>query len=156
MTLATEHQTQRLAPIAAAAGAIGLGCTLIGTYVDTPHRAIGPQQWGIDLTNRHVGELLALIAFAVVGTVVIFGVVVQRGLRAEPDRTALGSLVVAIFGAVSLIASWSGLPSILAAGATVLALSARSRLGRTPGTARVAVILAAVTMAAAFWIAFTG
>ena len=156
MTVTTEPRTRSLAPFAAAAGATGLLCTLIGTYLDTPYHVMGPERWGLNFTNRHIGEFLLLIGFAAAGAAVIFGVIVRSGLQRAPERTAVYSLIVAILGAISLIVAWSGLPSILAAGAAVMAYDARTRLGRTPPSAAVAMVIAALTVAMAILIAFTG
>ena len=59
---------------------------------------------------------------------------------------------------VSIVAFWTGLPVILAAGAATLtlALDARRRLGRLPGTATAALVLAALITVSAVWLAFTG
>ena len=53
------------------------------------------------------------------------------------------------------MAFWTGLPVILAAGAATLAVDAR-RLGRLPGTAIAALVLAALITVTAVWLAFTG
>ena len=86
----------------------------------------------------------------------MFGVVVTRGLRTAPQRTARRSLIVAGVGVVSIAVFWTGLPVILAAGAATLALDARRRLGRLPGTAIAGLVLAALITLAAVWLAFTG
>ena len=87
---------------------------------------------------------------------VVFGVVVARGLRTAPQRTARRSLIVAGVGVVSIAVFWTGLPVILAAGAATLALDARRRLGRLPGTAIAALVLATLITVSAVWLAFTG
>jgi hypothetical protein len=156
MSTATDLHTRSLPVFAVAAGATGLLCTLIGTYFDTPYHVMGPKRWGLNFTDRHIGEFLILIGFAVLGAAVIFGVVVRTSLRREPDRTARYSLIVAIIGAGSLLVFWSGLPAILAAGAVIMADDARTRLGRAPKSAVIAMGIAALTVIAAVWIAFTG
>lgn len=156
MTITTERHTRSLPRFAFAAGAVGFVCTLIGTYLDTPYHVMGPERWGLNFTDRHLGEFFFLIGFAVVGAAVVFGVVVRRGLRRAPERAAVYSLIVALIGAVSLIVSWSGLPSILAAGAAVMAYDARARLGRTPISAAAAMAIAALTVVAAIFNSFTG
>jgi hypothetical protein len=57
---------------------------------------------------------------------------------------------------VSIVAFWTGLPVILAAGAATLAVDARRRLGRLPGIAIVALVLVALITVTAVWLAFTG
>jgi hypothetical protein len=156
MTVITGSRRQALAPVAAGAGAAGLLLMLVGTYVDTPYQRVGAGPWAINTDGRGLGELAFLVAFAVTGAAVVFGVVVDRGLRLEPERTAARSLIVAVVGAASLIVFWAGLPAILATGAGVLGLNARTRLGHTPATAIVALILAASTVAVAIWIAISG
>lgn len=156
MTITTEPRSDSLAPSAIAAGAAGLLCALVGTYLDTPYHLMGAKRWGLNFTNRTAGELVILIGFAVVGTAAVFGVVVRAGLRREPQRIAVYSLVLALIGAASLLAFWSGLPAILAVGSAVMALSARRRLGRLPAPAALALVAAALTVVAAIGLAFTG
>jgi len=138
MTVTDNTRTRSLAPVATGAALTALLLMLIGTYLDTPYRGRFAAEWGLDTDGRGIGELLLLVAFAVVGAAVVFAIVVDRGLRREPKRTAVRSLivaVVAVVGVVSLVVFWAGQPAILAAGAAVLALNARARLGRTPATA---------------------
>ena len=150
-------QTGRsLLPTAVAAGTVALLLMLIGTYVHTPYKAKGPGEWG--LSTQDLNQVPLLVGFAVVGAAVVFGVVVARGLRTAPQRTARRSLIVASVGVVSIVVFWTGLPVILAAGATTLALDldARHRLGRLPGTAIAALVLATLITVSAVWLAFTG
>jgi hypothetical protein len=156
MTTATEVRTRFIESVAIAAGLTALLLMLIGTYLDTPLRTYGPQRWAVDTSDDGIAALALIIAFAVIGTAVVFGVVVPRGLRITPERTATRSLVVAVVGVVSLVVFWAGLPTILAAGSAVLAANARARLGRTPVSAFVALVLAALTVAAAIWISISG
>jgi hypothetical protein len=143
-----------LLPIAIAAGMVTLLLMLIGTYVHTPYKATGPGEWGLSSQDLNLAPLL--VAFAGVGAAVVFGVVVARGLRTAPQQTARRSLILAGVGVVSIVAFWTGLPVILAAGAATLAVDARRRLGRLPGTAIVALVLAALITVTAVWLAFTG
>lgn len=142
-----------LLPSAVAAGTVALGLMLIGTYVHTPYKAKGPGEWG--LSSQDLNQMPLLVGFAIVGAAVVFGVVVARGLRTAPQRTARRSLIIASVGVVSIVAFWTGLPVILAAGAATLALDAR-RLGRLPGTAIAALVLATLITVSAVWLAFTG
>jgi hypothetical protein len=143
-----------LLPIAVAAGTVALALALIGTYVHTPYKAKGPGEWA--LSTQDLNQVPLLVGFAIVGAAVMFGVVVARGLRTAPQRTARRSLIVASVGVVSIAVFWTGLPVILAAGAATLALDARHRLGRLPGTAIAALVLAALITVSAISLAFTG
>jgi hypothetical protein len=146
-----------LLPVAVAAGVAALLLMLVGTYLDTPFRAYGPGEWGLTTTaSQDLDQLPLLVAFALVGAAVVFGVVVARGLRVAPQQTARRSLIVAGVGVLSMVAFWTGLPVVLAAGAATLALDARRRLGRLPGTGTAALVLAALITVTAIWLAFTG
>jgi hypothetical protein len=140
-----------LLPIAVAAA---LALMLIGTYLETPYKTKDSGEWG--LSTQDLIQVPLLVGFAAAGAAVVFGVVVARGLRTAPQYTARRSLIVVSIGVVSIVVFWTGLPVILAAGATTLALDARRRLGRLPGTATAALVLAAVITVAAVWLAFTG
>jgi hypothetical protein len=143
-----------LLPIAVAAALVALVLMLIGTYVQTPYKAKGSGEWG--LSTQDLNQVPLLIGFAAVGAALVFGVVVARGLRTAPQQTARRSLIVASVGVVSIVVFWTGLPVVLAAGVAILALDARRRLGRLPGTAIAAMVLAALITVAAVWLAFTG
>ncbi len=116
-TLSTSQIGSRrsLLPAAVAAGAAALLLTSIGTFVDTPYRKTGAQQWGWG-DNHSLWELPLIALFAVLGTAVVFGVLVRGGLALAPERTARRSLVVAGVGILSIPVFWTGLPVILAAG----------------------------------------
>jgi hypothetical protein len=143
-----------LLPVAVAAALAAQALMLIGTYLDTPYKTKGSGAWG--LSTQDLIQVPLLVGFAAAGAAVVFGVVVARGIRTVPQHTARRSLIVASVGVVSIAAFWTGLPVILAAGATTLALDAHRRLGRLPGTAIAALVLAAVITLAAVWLAFTG
>jgi hypothetical protein len=159
MTTVQQTRSSRtgrsLFPAAGAAGAAALALMLIGTYLDTPFKNYGSGEWAFG-DEHDLVELPLLVAFAVAGAGVVFGVVVPRGLRAAPDRAARRALVVAVAAVVSGIVFWTGLPVVLAAGAATLAFDARKRLGRLPRTAAVAVALAVLMTLAAVWAAFAG
>jgi hypothetical protein len=152
---APSARTRRsLLPIAVTAALAALALMLIGTYLETPYKAKGSGEWG--LSTQDLNQVPLLVGFAAVGAAVVFGVVVARGLRTAPQQTARRSLIVAGVGVVSIVVFWTGLPVILAAGAATLALDARRRLGRLPGTAIAAMVMAALITVAAVWLAFTG
>lgn len=157
MTTVDTHSARTgrsLLPVAVAAGTIALLLMLVGTYLSTPYKAKGPGEWG--LSTHDLNQVPLLIGFAAAGAAVAFGVVVARGLCTAPRRTAQRSLLLAAVGVLSMALFWTGLPVILAAGAATLALDARRRLGRLPGTATAALVLAALITVAAVWLAFTG
>jgi hypothetical protein len=157
MTTVDTHSARTgrsLLPIAVAAGTVALVLMLIGTYLSTPYKAKGPGEWR--LSTHDLNQVPLLVGFALVGAAVVFGVVVARGLRTAPRRTARRSLLLTAVGVLSMVVFWTGLPVILAAGAATLALDARRRLGRLPGTATAALVLAALITVAAVWLAFTG
>lgn len=158
-TTPTTRDTTALRPvprIAAAAAGAALLLMLVGTYVDTPFKTSGTGRWALVSEGQGIGELLLIVAFAAVGAAVVFGVVVARGLRRAPQGAARAALVVAVVGLLSLAVFWTGLPAIVAAGAAVLALDARNRLGRAPAPVGVALILAGLTVVGAAWLALTG
>jgi hypothetical protein len=158
--MTTSVRTGRaLLPVAVAAGVAALLLMLIGTYLDTPYKAKGSGEWGLTtMAAQDLDQLPGLVGFAIVGAAVVFGVVVTRGLRVAPEQTARRSLslVVAGVGVVSIVVFWTGLPVILAAGAAALALDARRRLGRLPGTGTAALVLAALITVTAVGLAFAG
>jgi hypothetical protein len=157
MTTVEAHSARTgrsLLPSAVAAALAALALMLIGTYLHTPYKAKGPGEWG--LSTQDLNQVPLLLGFAIVGAAVVFGVVVARGLRTAPQRTARRSLIVAGVGILSIAVFWTGLPVILAAGAATLALDARHRLGRLPGTAIAALALATLITVSAVWLAFTG
>jgi hypothetical protein len=146
-----------LLPVAIAAGVAALLLMLIGTYLDTPYKAKGSGEWALTTTAaQDLDQLPGLVGFAIVGAAVVFGVVVARALRVPPQQTARRSLIVAGVGVLSIVVFWTGLPVILAAAAATLALDARRRLGRLPGTGTAALVLTALTTMTAIWLAFTG
>ena len=157
MTATDTRSTNRslLGP-ALAAGAAATVLVLVGTYLDTPWKIPGDQEWALTTDQHGLGAGLAGLAFVAAGVAVVFGVVVARGMRGRAGTEAIQSLVLAGVGVLSAVVFWTGLPMILAAGSTVLALDARARLGRTPVPAGIALALAALTTVAAINLAFTG
>ncbi|MBM7807892.1 hypothetical protein JOD57_003729 [Geodermatophilus bullaregiensis] len=136
-----------------AGAAVGLGCTLVGTYVETPSRA-GPGEWGVDFTgNGGWTSLAVLIAFVAVALVLV-GLATARARAVPPEHTARRALVLAVLGAATVLVFWTGVPAVLAGGAAGLAFDVHRRLGRLPATALVALVVAVLTAAAAVWLAF--
>jgi len=142
------------APTLAGAG-IALACTLVGQYVATPWKW-GPGEWGVDFGGNGGWAALALLVAFIAAGVVVVGLVAARARAAAPGRTAVRALVLAVLGAVTVLVFWTGLPAVLAGGATGLAVDARRRLGRVPVPAAAALVVAVPTVAAAVWLALAG
>jgi len=157
MTATDTRSTNRalLGP-ALAAGAAATVLVLVGMYLDTPWKIQGGREWALTTDKHGLGAGLVSLGFVAAGVAVVFGVVVARGMRGRAETEAVRSLALAGAGVLSAVVFWTGLPVILAAGSTVLAVDARARLGRTPVTAGIALALAALTTVAAINLAFTG
>jgi hypothetical protein len=85
-----------------------------------------------------------------VATVLVFTVFVRRALRQhDPGATARTALVLALVAVATIVVFFSGLPSVLAAGALCTALAVREREGRWTTVPGVAVALSAVAVALA-------
>ena len=92
-----------------------------------------------------------------VATVLVFAVFVRRGLRhRDPAAIARTSLVLAMLAVATIVVFFSGLPSVLAAGALCTAVAARTRAGGWTAVPGVAVALSAVAVALAAVLAITG
>lgn len=138
---------------AVAVAAVALGVMLVGTYVRTPLKG---DTWDVSASQHGLGVLPLLVAFAVLGSAVVFGVVVRRATARPAERTGLRALLLAVLGAATIVVFWTGLPVILAAGAAVLARSSHTRTGRWSPPAVTAAVLAGVTLLMAVRLAFTG
>jgi hypothetical protein len=142
-------------PLTAAGAVVGLGCTFVGTYVETPWES-GPGAWGVDFSgNGGWTTAAALVGFAVVALVLV-AFAVDRARTVAPGSTARRALVLAVLGALTVAVFWTGLPPVLAGGAATLALDAHRRLGRLPVPAAAALALAVLTVGAAVYLAFAG
>jgi hypothetical protein len=140
--------------VTTAGAAVGLGCTLVGQYVQTPWKS--DSAWGVDFAGGGGWTtLLVLVAFVVVALLLV-GFATDRARAVPPERTARRALILAVLGALTIAVFWTGVPSVLAGGAAGLALDARRRHDRFPGPAAVALVLAALTVASAVYLAFTG
>lgn len=69
-------------------------------------------------------EYLVVLGIIGVATIVVFGVVVRRGLKKE--SAAPTALVLSTLGVLTVFAFWSGLPPVLAGGGIVLGWSGRN------------------------------
>jgi hypothetical protein len=137
-------------------GVVALGCTLVGSYVETPWKASGTGEWGVDFGgNGGWAALAALVAFVAVAFVLVT-LAAARARAVPPERTARRALVLAVLGVLTIVVFWTGAPAVLAGGAAGLALDARRRLGRLPAPAAVALVVAALLVTSAVYLAFTG
>jgi len=152
----TPRATRSVLGPALAAAAAATVLVFVGTYLDTPWKNQGDQEWALTTDQHGIDALFISLGFVVTAIAVVFGVVVARGMRGRAETEAIRSLAMAAVGVLSAAVFWTRLPMILAAGSTVLAIDARARLGRTPVTAGIALALAALTTVAAINLAFTG
>lgn len=155
----TDVRTRRSVPAldgwTVAGAAVALGCTLVGSFVDTPWKA-GAPGWGIDTSGGGGwGGLALLVVFVAVGALLV-GLATFRARALEPGRTARRALVLGVLSVVTIVVFWTGLPPVLAGGAAGLAMDSRRRLGRLPATGAVALGLAVLVVAGAVYLAFTG
>jgi hypothetical protein len=119
--------------------------TAVGTFWDLTDNEKGG--------NDSIGTYLSLVGFIAVATAMVFGLVVRT---AAGSRAGTRALVLAIIGLLSTAVFWSGLPAVLASASVACALVAREELGRTPGTAKTALGISAVTIAVAVYAAIVG
>jgi hypothetical protein len=154
-TTQPSHDTRPRLTAAVAAGVAALALMMVGTFVDTPWKNAGHGTWGFS-SSPGLADLGIVMGFAGVGAAAVFGAAVVPGLRRAPEASARRSLVLAVLAAVSIAVFWTGLPVILAAGAALLALDARTRLRRTSVPTAAALALAALASLSAVALAFTG
>ena len=138
---------------AVAVAAVALVVMLVGTYVRTP---LNGDTWDVSADRHGLGVLPLLVAFAALGSAVVFGVVVRRAAARPVERTGPRALLLAVLGAATIVVFWTGLPVVLAAGAAVLARSSHARTGRWSPPAVTAAVLAGVTLLMAGRLAFVG
>jgi hypothetical protein len=133
-------------PILAVAGvAASAVLSAIGTFADLT---------GNDHhSGSQVGAYFASIGIAVVGAALVFGLVV-RG--AEQGKSWRRSLILGVLALVTCVVFWTGLPSVLVAGAIATALIDRDAVGRFTGGSKAGLVLAAVGTAGAIVLAIVG
>ncbi|MDQ1604821.1 MAG: hypothetical protein QOE01_2666 [Actinomycetota bacterium] len=144
MTTAASAQPtarrSRLVPVAVASTVLAAVLTLIGTF--EPFHSTSTS------TTHDARDWLVLLAFIVVGAVVVFGISARVLSRPGPHDTA--AIVFGAMGVLSVAVFWTGLPSLLAGGAVVCAADARS------ARSAIGLVLAAATLLGAVVLAFTG
>ena len=132
-------------PMFAAAGAgTAAVLTAAGTFLDLTDNESG---------GGSLGEYLVVLGIIAVATAVVFGLVVRA---AHGKSAATRALVLAVIGLLSSVAFWTGLPAVLAAGATACALTARDDLGRMPRSGVAAIAIASLTVCLAVAAAIAG
>ena len=129
---------------------------LLWAYFVTSPWKHTPQDWGIDGDQGFVG-LLWIAGFVALGVGVVYGVVVRRALAGDPARAARTAMFLALVAVpLGVVAFWTGLPIVLGSAAAFLGTDARTRLGRTPTPAAIAIGLGLLTAAAALFFCVTG
>lgn len=151
MTNVSTHDpsTIRLHPVAAAViGAASFGLAMVAGDLfdlnkDDDTVAITASEWlitgGLALVGLAIGVGLGLRAW--------------HGDVTRLSRTALG---LAIAGAVTFVAFWSGWPSVFSAVAVGLALEHRRRIGSFSTSTGIAAALGVLTFVATAYICVTG
>ncbi len=91
---------------------------------------------------------LVVLGITVVAAAIVFGAVV-RTTPAEGGRVR--TVVLAVLGVLTLAVFWTGLPVVLAGGATCCALVAPRRT-----SSRIALVLSVLVVAVAAWAALAG
>jgi len=124
-----------------------LALALLGLVLSVSYLMIADIRWS-GQSAEPVREGLIVLAFLVVATAVVHGLVVRRG------GTRAG-LVLAILGLLSLSMFWIGLPAVLATGAIALALNGRDAAGDWSSLTRTTVGLGVVVLLLALVAAFS-
>ena len=152
----THTQPITTTPTAAApnwpvAAAIGAGTATVLTAVGTFWDITGDESGDRTMTDFW-GYLSVNLGMIVVGTAIVFGLVVRPATAANAGRRGL---VLAVVGLLSVAVFWTGLPAILAAGATACALVDR-RTGSFSRLSQSALAISVVTLGLAVWLAIAG
>jgi hypothetical protein len=92
-----------------------------------------------------VRDYVIVLAIAGVAALVVFGVVVRRGLTR--DEAGASSLVLSVLGLVAVAVFWSGLSPVLAAGGILLGL-AGWEAGQRRAMCRIAVVVGVLALVA--------
>lgn len=131
-------------PFAAASAAVSLVLTAIGTFW-SPLSKYASQA----TTRDDVISWLVVAGIIAVAAALVFGLVVRT---ATPENASARGLVLSIVGAASIVVFWAGLPVVLAGAAACCALTGTGTSTRD----RITLALAALTSAAAVWLALAG
>ncbi len=128
--------------VPAAIVAVAFAAALAGWEAFRPHaHPVGAEAAGHE---DSIAEYFLVLAIIGVAALVVFGVVVRRGLKRE--SAAWTGLVLSVLGLLAIAAFWSGLPPVLAAGGILLGWVSRdaSRYGRVVAWA--AIVIGAVAI----------
>ena len=124
--------------------AVGIASTLAAAAL-----AVYAVLGGPNVQQHQVDTLPYVIGFVVVIAAIVFGLVVpwakQRG---QGNRPATVGLISSVFGLLTIVAFWSGLPLILGGAGIALGLEGqdRSATAGRPGLARTAMIVGALAV----------
>jgi hypothetical protein len=145
-TAAAPVRSNPLVAVAAASAGLALAVTAIGIVEPLRDREVGPSwsEW-----------ILFDIPVIVTTTVLVFLLVVRRGLARGNPTLIRSALVLGVIAVLSLAVFWSGLPCVLAGGTGLCAVEARARGAGLAGTIA-ALGMAAFTVAIAGVAAFGG
>jgi hypothetical protein len=145
-TTRTDTQAPSRTPLIATLGfATSAVLTAIGTFWDISGNDSG--------NNDTFGEYVPVLGIAAVATALVFGLVVRGAERGNPGRR---SVILGVLGVVTIMVFWSGLPSVLAAGAVATALVHRDVTGRFGKASATGLALAGLALAGAVVLAITG
>jgi uncharacterized membrane protein (DUF441 family) len=122
-----------MAPVAIGAIVMATALAALGTFADT------------DANEHRTSEFLVVCAIIAVAAAVVFGWIVPHGLAREASGAA--ALTLSILGSLTLVAFWSGLPPILAAGGALLGWAGRNG-ERGRGLCRAALVIGALALVA--------
>ena len=142
--------TKALVP--AAIVSVAFAAALAGWEAFAPHGHPAGEQTA---TGHEDSMLEYLIVLGIIGVaaIVVFGLVVRRGLRKE--SAAWTALVLSVLGVLTVAAFWSGLPPVLAGGGILLGWVSRDGL-RARWVARGAIAIGAFALAADLVVYVTG
>ena len=90
---------------------------LAGWEAFAPH-SHSAEELAADAHDDSVREFLVVLVIIGVAALVVFGLVVRRGLRKE--SAAYTALALSTLGLLTIAAFWSGLPPVLAGGGILL------------------------------------
>ncbi len=104
---------------------------------------------GPNVQQHQVDTLPYVIGFVVAIAAIVFGLVVPWAKRrGQGNRPATAGLVSSVFGFLTVVAFWSGLPLILGGAGIALGLEGqdRSAAAGRPGLARTAMVVGALAV----------
>lgn len=130
-------------PFAVAGAGIAVVLTAIGTFWSPL------ASYDATRTQHDLLAYLVVVAIIAIGAAIVFGLVVRRAPETGADVRAI---VLAVLSVLTIVVFWTGLPVVLAAGASFLAVSGSTRRV----TAIVVLVLAALVGAAAVALALAG